>query len=75
MSKPLPLPVFDRRSNKLFHEFMDDSAARMRANHTDPLSMDHIVPVGRLDDRRIPNTRRRKIEPFIRKQKIESTSI
>src|SRR4051794_16973223 len=25
MSKPLPLPVFDRRSDKLFQEFMDDS--------------------------------------------------
>jgi phosphatidylserine decarboxylase len=25
MSKPLPLPVYDRRNAKLFHEFMDDS--------------------------------------------------
>src|SRR3954465_10687330 len=74
MSKPLPLPVFDRRANKLFQEFMDDSTSTYESKPhrsivqwiTSSPTIDSVIAA-------FQNTRfsARKIEPFIRKHKID----
>jgi phosphatidylserine decarboxylase len=74
MSKPLPLPVFDRRSGKPFNEFMDDSTSTYESRPhrsviqwiTSSPSVDRLIAA-------YQNTRlsARKIEPFVRKYKID----
>jgi phosphatidylserine decarboxylase len=74
MSKPLSLPVFDRRSNKLFEEFMDDSTSTYESRPhrsivqwiTSSPTVDSVIAA-------YQNTKfsARKIEPFIRKHKID----
>src|SRR3978361_569215 len=74
MSNPLPLPVFDRRSNKLFHEFMDDSSATYESTPhrsvvqwiTSSPTVDWLIAA--YQDTRFSA---RKIEPFIRKHNID----
>ena len=73
MSKPLPLPVFDRRANKLFQEFMDDSTSTYESKPhrsivqwiTSSPTVDWVIAA-------YQNTgfSARKIEPFIRKHHI-----
>src|SRR4051812_32870058 len=74
MSNPLPLPVFDRRSNELFHEFMDDSSETYESKPHRSIvqwisaspTMDSLIAA-------FQNTKfsARKIEPFIRKHNID----
>jgi phosphatidylserine decarboxylase len=74
MSKPLPLPVFDRRSNRLFEEFMDDSTSTYESKPhrsvvqwiTSSPTIDWLIAA-------YQNTgfSARKIEPFIRKYNID----
>src|SRR3954449_13636508 len=74
MSKPRPLPVFDRKSNKLFDEFMDDSPATYESKPqrslvqwiTSSPTVDWFIAA-------YQNTRfsARKIEPFVRKHNID----
>ncbi|MCK1360446.1 phosphatidylserine decarboxylase [Bradyrhizobium sp. 199] len=74
MSKPMPLPVFDRRSNKLFDEFMEDSTATYESKPRRSVlqwvssspTVDWLIAA-------YQNTRfsARKIEPFIRKHNID----
>ncbi len=76
MSKPLPLPVWDRRASRLIQEFMDDRKATYESR---PLrSVKQWLEAQPLYDRLIAlyqNTRRsaRAIEPFIRKYQIDMT--
>lgn len=74
MSKPLPLPVFDRRANKLFQEFMDDSTSTYESKPhrsivqwiTSSPTVDWVIAA-------YQNTKfsARKIEPFVRKHHID----
>jgi phosphatidylserine decarboxylase len=74
MSKPLPLPVFDRRHNRLFQEFMDDSPSTYESKPhrsivqwiTSSPTVDRVIAA-------YQNTgfSARKIEPFIRKHNID----
>src|SRR5437764_5416233 len=74
MSKPLPLPVFDRRSNELFQEFMDDSTSTYESKPhrsivqwiTSSPTVDWVIAA-------YQNTKfsARKIEPFVRKHNID----
>jgi phosphatidylserine decarboxylase len=74
MSKPLPLPVWDRRAGRLFKEFMDDRQATYESR---PLrSFKQWLEAQPAYDWLIAtyqNTRRsaRQIEPFIRKYQID----
>jgi phosphatidylserine decarboxylase len=73
MAKPLPLPVFDRRSGKLFQEWMDDSHPTYESEPT--RSLTQWIRSQPLFDRLAAayrHTRRstRKIEPFVRKYRI-----
>src|SRR5579884_2740105 len=74
MATPLPLPVWDRRANKLIDEFMDDHPATYESRphrsitqwlESQPL-YDWIIAAWQ-------NTRRsaRQIEPFIKKHQID----
>lgn len=73
MSRPLPLPVLDRRAGRLFNEFMDDSKATYESRPFRSLmqwleaqpAYDWLVAA-------YQNTHRsaRQIEPFIRKNQI-----
>jgi len=74
MSNPLPLPVFDRRSNELFHEFMDDSSETYESKpHRSIVQWISSSPTIDSVIAAFQNTRfsARKIEPFIRKHKID----
>jgi phosphatidylserine decarboxylase len=74
MSKPLPLPVWDRRAGHLFNEFMDDRKATYESRPFRSLrqwleaqpAYDWLIAA-------YQNTRRsaRQIEPFIRKYQID----
>lgn len=76
MSKPLPTPVFDRRTGRLIQEFMDDSPAtyesRPRRSFIQWLgsspTWDWLIAA-------YQNTSfsARKIEPFVRKHQIDMT--
>src|SRR5947207_12160039 len=73
MGKPLPLPVWDRRSGKLFQEWMDDSKATYESEPT--LSLRQWVRSQPLYDWLDAAYQRtgwsaRKIEPFVRKYRI-----
>jgi phosphatidylserine decarboxylase len=76
MSKPLPLPVWDRRSGKLIEEFLDDSPCTYESKPRRSLSnllQSHPVYdwcVGAYQNTRISA---RKIEPFVRKHDIDMT--
>jgi len=74
MSKPLPLSVFDRKNAKLFQEFMDDSPATYESKPHQSLTQ-WIASSPAVDwlTATYQNTRlsARKIEPFIRKHKID----
>jgi phosphatidylserine decarboxylase len=74
MGKPLPLPVWDRRAGRLFHEFMDDHPATYESKprwsltqwlESEPL-YDWFIAL-------YQNTGRsaRQIEPFIAKHRID----
>jgi phosphatidylserine decarboxylase len=76
MSRPLPLPVRDRKSGKLVHEFMDDRQSTYESEprrsmmqwlESQPL-VDWILAAKQ-------QTRRsaREIEPFIRKYHVDMT--
>ncbi len=74
MAKPLPLPIWDRRAEKLIEEFMGDhpSTYESRPRH----SLTQWLESEPLYDRLLAtyqNTRRsaRQIEPFIRKHNID----
>jgi phosphatidylserine decarboxylase len=74
MSKPTPLTVFDRHSGKNFQEFMDDSPATYESHPAK--APDQWLEAHPLYDRLLAawqNTRwsARKIEPFIKKHKID----
>jgi phosphatidylserine decarboxylase len=74
MSKPMPLPVFDRRSSKLFDEFMDDSSSTYEARpHRSAIQWITSSPTVDWLIAAYQNTRfsARKIDPFIRKHKID----
>jgi phosphatidylserine decarboxylase len=74
VSDPKPLPVFDRRSNAVFEEFMDDSTSTYESKPhrslvqwiTSSPTVDSLIAG-------YQNTgmSARKIEPFIRKHKID----
>ena len=74
MSKPLLLPVFDRRANKLFQKFMDDSTSTYESKPhrsivqwiTSSPTVDWVIAA-------YQNTKfsARKIEPFVRKHHID----
>jgi phosphatidylserine decarboxylase len=73
MAKPLPLPVFDRRSGKLFQEWMDDSHPTYESNPTRSLTQwVRSQPLFDQLDAAYQHTRysSRKIDPFIRKYHI-----
>jgi phosphatidylserine decarboxylase len=74
MSTPLPLPVFDRRSNKLFQEFMDDSPSTYESKpHRSITQWIQSSPTVDWVIAAYQNTgfSARKIEPFIRKHNID----
>jgi phosphatidylserine decarboxylase len=77
MARPLPLPVWDRQSGKLFNEFMDDHPSTYESQphrsinqwlESEPL-YDWLLAA-------YQNTRwsARQIEPFIRKHHIDMTA-
>src|SRR4051812_24097796 len=74
MSTPLPLKVFDRKANRLFEEFMDDSPATYESKpHRSLMQWISASPtidwlVAAYQDTRLSA---RKIEPFIRKHHID----
>jgi phosphatidylserine decarboxylase len=74
MSKPLPLPVWDRRTGKLFNEWMEDSKATYESEphrsikqwlESEPL-YDWLLAAYQHSHRSA-----RKIEPFIREHHID----
>jgi phosphatidylserine decarboxylase len=74
MSKPLPLPVFDRRAGKRFTEFMDDTPTHYESRPRS--SLKQILESHPLYDwflAAYQDSRRsaKKIEPFIRKHHID----
>src|SRR3954465_4118324 len=74
MSKPRRLPVFDRKSNKLFDEFMDDSPATYESKpHRSLVQWITSSPTVDWFIAAYQNTRfsARKIEPFVRKHNID----
>ena len=74
MSKPRRLPVFDRKSNKLFDEFMDDSPATYESKpHRSVMQWITSSPTVDWFIAAYQNTRfsARKIEPFVRKHNID----
>src|SRR3954452_24578673 len=74
MSKPLPLPVFDRRYNRLFQEFMDDSTSTYESKpHRSIVQWITSSPTVDWAIAAYQNTgfSARKIEPFIRKHHID----
>jgi phosphatidylserine decarboxylase len=76
MSKPLPLPVFDRKTGKVFDEFMDDSPATYESKpHRSVTQWIQASPTIDWLFAAYQNTRfsARKIDPFVRKHKIDMT--
>ncbi len=74
MAKPLPLPVWDRRAQKLVNEFMDDHPSTYESRPR--RSLTQILESHPLYDWALAayqNTRRstKAIEPFIRKHNID----
>jgi phosphatidylserine decarboxylase len=74
MSKPLPLPVWDRRAGKLFNEFMDDRQTTYESRpgrsarqwlESQPL-VDWIIAAKQQTKRSA-----KEVEPFIRKNHID----
>jgi hypothetical protein len=78
MSKPLPISVFDRKSNRLFDEFMEDSTSTYESRPrrsaiqwiTSSPTVDWLVAA-------YQNTRfsARKIEPFVRRHHIDVSEL
>jgi phosphatidylserine decarboxylase len=74
MSKPLPLPVWDRQAGKLFNEWMDDSKATYESKpHRSVKQWLESEPLYDWFLAAYQHTHRsaRKIEPFIRKHHID----
>lgn len=74
MAKPLPLPVWDRRSGKLFKEWMDDHKATYESQPRRSITQwIKSQPLYDRLDASYRNTRwsAREIEPFIRKYHID----
>lgn len=74
MSKPLPLPVWDRKAGKLFHDFMDDSTSTYESRpHRSLTNWLESHPLYDWMLAAYQNTRMsaHKIGPFIRKHHID----
>jgi len=76
VSKPLPVPVFDRRTGHVIQEFMDDSTATYESPpHKSLMQWIDSSPTWDWVVAAYQNTlfSARKIEPFIRKHHIDMT--
>src|SRR5947199_9838417 len=74
VSEPKPLPVFDRSSNKLFQEFMDDSTSTYESRpHRSLVQWITSSPTVDCVIAAYQHTRfsARKIEPLVRKHAID----
>jgi phosphatidylserine decarboxylase len=74
MSKPLPLPVWDRRSGKLVQDFMDDSPSTYESRPRRSLTQwlqSHPMYDWLLAAYQNTSFSARKIEPFVRKHGID----
>jgi phosphatidylserine decarboxylase len=76
LGKPLPLPVFDRRTGRVIQEFMDDSLATYESRpHRSVMQWLGSSPTWDWLTAAYQNTSfsARKIEPFVRKHRIDMT--